>query len=344
MRQIILLLILFALKFNVVEAQMVFTFPQNDAIISDTSITFSWLNDNQTNLYVAEDSLFNTLIVSQNNILSNHYFVNGLNYNQKYFAKIVCTTTNSSEIISFYIKAMSDYSIKYWFIANSINDTTLGLVNSWSDSIQNYIVNQSNSTNKPQIIINNSLINNNNTIAFNGDDFLTGYDSFDIGHKSQTIIIFGKVTQNSGYFLAKGPYATTNSYALGIFGNGKIAYLYLDENNCTISGNYSKGSFDIITAITDRQETLNVLAVNNINLSSNNNISNSTYNHNNISNFEIGKSSSYYLNGEIAEIIALDTVLADQGLDTIYSYLRYKYVPPVNLQDSLIIDYGFQDT
>ncbi|MBO4874575.1 MAG: PKD domain-containing protein [Bacteroidales bacterium] len=247
--------------------------------------------------------------------------------------------------------------LQLWLRADSV-ELTDGKVSRWYDlSPNNYVIQQTNANARPTF--NESAINEKPALIFNGSNsYLTGGDILDLGTNSWTWIIVGKsnaIAWNRPY-IAKTLYGSeVGRYALS---SNRLIYITTNntEYNVIIPTNAIQTStWHMITWKNDRSSLKNKIYVNGALIGSssfpNYNMQNSRY-------FLIGAyngangttpQTNYYLNGEIAEIIAFNNIDSTIDCNSVYNYLAEKYFPDflepaVNLGLDILLPYGFCDT
>jgi hypothetical protein len=247
-----------------------------------------------------------------------------------------------------------------WLKADTGLMTMDSLVTSWKDisgdSSQEEII-QNDTSHSPKIRTN--VINGNSALFFDGDDFLYGGDVLDFDtSKGMTLFIVGNNHGNNGTFVAKSLFGNSSSsinrYSCIIYGYN-LQLLLQSQDIYTIETNYAYDTINILSWKIDK--TKMYLRINGItNDSTDINLTtdmNSNYQfiigaYNN-TNGQLPPREHYFLNGYIAEILIYDTALTYEQQFHVENYLRYKYFPdlyqpPIQLNDSLSINYGFCDT
>ena len=342
-------------------------YPTNGMLVSSDSIIFSWNYD--------YDILYYNLITSSSADFSNADTIPCLansislpteNYSDTTYWKVSsynhCLLSFESEPYFFRraagdIAVSTNQNLQLWLRADSVGLTN-GKVSRWYDlSPNNYVIQQSTASYMPTI--NESAINNNPALQFNGSStYLTGGDILDLGNSSWTWFVIGRVNVNqwSRPYLSKTRYGSgdnNNRYSLGssnlIFMPGPSG----TEYNVGYSSSNPANYWHSLTWENNRVNLNNTIYINN-NLKASTSFSNN--NMNSVNSFLIGgygnasgtsPNSNFYLNGQIAEIIAFNTV-NDSLRYSVNEYLVYKYFPDQNTQVSLGLDihvpYGFCDT
>ncbi|NOZ47312.1 MAG: PKD domain-containing protein [Chlorobi bacterium] len=338
--------------------------PPGDYLTVDTSLTFTWNLSEGAEYYKIQlytDVLLANLFIEENNITTKQTIVSDLIKSKRYYWRVIAYNaygdTAVSNISSFYISNPADYpNFKFWINAES--GITMGAdstVSLWADKTDNgFTLSQSTSAKRPKFTFGDEAINNRPLVRFDGvDDFFTGGNILNIGTNSRTMFIVGKSNAENGNFLSKAnvaPFFANNIYGV-LFFNNKLNYVYQDELSQTVSVSSSTNKYQVITTKTDRYNLLNQLFVNGVLKSSKSGINDASYNMSNSYRFLVGAynyvddaAETYFLDGDIAEIMIMDTVLNDDETKEVENYLRYKYTPPLNLGEDIIVSYGFNDT
>ncbi|WP_170227930.1 PKD domain-containing protein [Vicingus serpentipes] len=323
-----------------------YNYPESNSCLIENNVYFDWVTNADTSiLQISSFENFSSLIVDTTITGFSDLTVNITNSNQMYFWRVF-NNESISKVDSFYLFDIYGYSLGLWLKNDSllVVDSTNKIL-SWGDvSGNSYIFNQNDTLKSPQK--KNNQLNGYSSLSFDGlNDFLIGQDILDIGKKSRTSFV---VCKNSnvfpGYFYSKGDYASTNSYGLGFFGDGRLAHLYIDNSNKSAAKFFNNNNFTIYSTVLDRNNMMNQIRFNNLDSFSVFGIQDTSYLFDNSNSFYLGKASNFHLNGEIFEVIFFDEVLSNTEINYVHQYLRYKYTPPVNLGEDIYIPYGFCDT
>ena len=269
--------------------------------------------------------------------------------------------------LSTYSQTVSPFPTEHlqlWLCADSVQLTN-GKVSRWYDlSSNNYLIQQTTATAMPTI--NPSAINGNPALQFNGSSiYLTGGDILDLGTDSWTWFVVGKSNVNdwSRPYFAKTRYGSE----VGRYSLSSNILLYITTNNVEYNVNIPTtaipaSTWHMLTWENDRATLKNKIYVND---TLQGYASFPSYNMQNSRSFLIGAYNSsngttpqtnYYLNGEIAEIIAINKT-NDIAKNIISKYLIEKYFPEyteliaeydlgdiVTLGQDIHVPYGFCDT
>ena len=327
-------------------------YPTNGMLVSDDSIHFEWNYD--------YDILYYNLITSSSPDFSNADTIacptNRITLASENFADLTywkvtsynhCLLSFESEPYSFRktagdIAVSSNPNLQLWLRADSV-ELTDGKVSRWYDISPNqYEIVQTNANARPTI--NDNAINNNPALQFTGNKQMVGPNSLSLNNhdwtfytiaktyrltsEEQTIIGNGSVgAPGSRYRLAIDRFTTTPPTQIA-------SYLeFVKDNNFLII------SFDYSEERKHSDIYNNGVIVSHIDYSSGMGSCNGE--------FKIGaytNNTNLALNGEIAEIIAFNTV--DSTLiNQVHEYLLSKYAPaPVSLGLDIHVPYGFCDT
>ena len=334
-------------------------YPTNGMFVSDDSILFTWNYD--------YDILYYNLITSSSEDFSNADTIpcttNSITLQSENFAdttywKVIsynhCLLSFESEPYSFRktagdIAVSNNSNLQLWLRADSV-ELTDGKVSRWYDlSPNNYIIQQTDESARPTI--NGNALNGQPALQFNGTStFLNGGNILNIGNKGWAYFIVAR-KYNEQYFFSKGD--RNNGWVAAGYYNWFIGNSSMLIMNGTVINQGNGGPSNVFAIygyeLYDRTSLSNKTYLNGVlkqSININNNNANNSY------NFNIGKSHAssngyQWYSGEIAEIIAFNTV--DDSLR--YSgneYLVNKYFPEQNTQVSLGLDihvpYGFCDT
>ncbi|HOK38691.1 MAG TPA: PKD domain-containing protein [Bacteroidales bacterium] len=264
----------------------------------------------------------------------------------------VITSSDVRKLILFDYSTIANVAL--WLAADS-TDAISNKVSKWYDLSPNmFEILQDNDEFKPVILDN--ILKNKPVLDFDGiDDYLDGGNILNLGSKSNTFIfiaqgqktIFAK-SRASGY---------PNRYAFMLNLN-RIENLYHD--NILRSYVYNDISFNNLDynfyKIENQRNTsenkyylnnslIGSASINGIhNLSSEYNFLIGAYN-NSLGGVPPLVHATYgYLDGSIAELIIIDSLLSESDYALICNYLRDKYSNPVNLSYDIRVPYGFCDT
>ena len=246
--------------------------------------------------------------------------------------------------------------IQLWLRADSV-EITDGKVSKWYDlSPNNYLVQQTNASARPVVM--DSAINGHPALLFNGTSTsLTGGDILNLGTDSWTWFVVSK-NCNNNYIFSK----CISGTIAGRYGLKSNQLVYQGENNNAYNLNYSsiQDSFSFSTWINDRNTNKNYIYVNK-ELKASGNINGSfDMTTTRPVNFYIGfgsyAASSFFFNGQIAEVIAINKSNT-HITNNIHNYLIEKYFPEyidslteyeygeqVSLESDILVQYSFCDT
>lgn len=337
-------------------------YPTNGTLVSSDSISFLWNYDYDIlyyNLITSPSADFtnaDTIACSTNRITlpsetftdTTYWKITAYNHclvsfeSEPYFFR---QTTNGNLSISSYD------NLQLWLRADSV-ELTNNKVSRWYDlSNNNHLIQQTNANASPTINV--TAINNKPTIQFNGSSsYLTGGNILNLGYNSWTWFVIGKnnINENNRPYFAKSLYGSE----VGRYNLSTKRLYYVTTDNETYNVNIpataiQESSWHILIWENDREFLMNKIYVNGT-LYGSSYFPN--YDMQNTRSFLIGANNgtngtipnaNFYLDGEIAEIIALNTV--DSTLrNQVYDYLYGKYIATVSLGLDIHVPYGFCDT
>ena len=329
-------------------------YPTNGMLVSSDSITFIWNYD--------YDILYYNLITSSSEDFinadtiacpTNRITLASENFADSTYWKVTsynhCLLSFESEPYFFRktagdIAVSSNQNLQLWLRADNVelND---GKVSRWYDFSQNnYVIQQTDESARPTI--NRNALNNKPALIFNGTStYLTGGDILDLGNDGWTWFVVGQYNNgnqtgvNSPIFLGK--YDRYNGWATQpLWTLGKEIWLIFwnpTQNQLNFSSNITSNYFTFFCyEILERIKKSSTIYNNNENIISN--VYNGDFgDYSNSLSFKIGQSvmsstapNGNFLNGQIAEIIAFNTV--DSTLrNQVYDYIYTKYVATVSL-------------
>ncbi len=315
-------------------------YPLNNAQLSIQTVVFKWNISQNAQYYKIEISKFadfNTIYnsASMNAVNSPSYTLNldtGMFY-WRVTAYNPCLDSIRSEKSSFRILPLKFSRTALWFAADSGVVISNGLITQWKDiSGNNNHANQSTIANQPLLVSTNSILNNKPSINFDGtnDNFVISNTTnigsvFIISNWGTTATVFpNAVSMLSSYIahpkliLFSGAQNTSNIYTStsSLFGNN----IEINNNSTSLYSplNAYKLIFGKVATSSVQYPSLQIA----------------------------GQTSTTgrYWNGNIAEIIAFDTVLTVTEQDQVYSYLSNKYAPYVSLGYDINMQYRLCDT
>jgi len=325
--------------------------PVNNYFSSDTLIDFGWNSSAGAASYTLEystDSFLITNVYTVNNILTTTYQLN-LPTVQTYYWRVIalniCGNQMSSEIRKVILIAPAFYSgMQLWLKADSGVVLDGNNVTQWTDQSNNgNNLIQTVSSAQPLHTSNNLSLNNLPSVYFDGNDNLNGGDILDLDNHDITAVclIRSNTTATTTYFAKSDYSATPGHYALAAFGSD-FGFYY---SPYVTGPTPPDSSYFFCTVLLNRSNGLTRIRKNGSTFSTVTYTPESTYWDNTLA-FCLGSNSNgnYNLNGEITELLFYDTVLNNNQINNIESYLVYKYAPPVNLGPDINIAYGLCDT
>ncbi|MDY0217558.1 MAG: PKD domain-containing protein, partial [Bacteroidales bacterium] len=318
-------------------------YPINNSQIGNSIIQFRWNASEQAQYYrfeLSNTATFSSIIETQWLIAEdfpNTYNTIQLTNNAQYFWRIKafnpCLDSLTSSISNFHFYSPSFANTEFWFAADTGIVISNGTVTQWNDiSGKSKHAIQSTLANQPTFLPTNIILNNKPTINFDGTN-----DNFIISNSSKIGSVF--IVSNWGSTASIFPnYVSMLGSAVS---HSKFVILAGDQNkNNLYTGSVSLFSTNIKI---NNNNTSIFSPLNSFKISYGNVSSNSEQ----YSSLQIGgqtSSTGRYWNGNIAEIIAFDTVLTTIQQNNVYNYLSTKYAPSVTLGYEIKMPYLLCDT
>ena len=316
-------------------------YPQNKAILSDTSINFEWNCSGNASYYMLQlssDTMFENIIDQQvtdnTSLFSEISFIDTLYW--RIIAYNICDDSRISDTYEIYFFSPLSVPDNYlWIHADSVHSEA-GFVDTWYDiSGQNNNATQLTQDNKPFII--DSALYDKPVVRFNGsDDFMTFSSSVfpQDGRMTVFFVVIPDLSVSVGRMMANtdGSCSSTDRIMIN-FRPGQFDIYQLSQVAVLSINDLTP----VIISFTDNNLYLNSIFQSSIDISS---ICNEPTS---LGTDNISFPSNPF-KGDIAEIIIYDSVLIDTDRENIEQYLRYKYSPPVSLGPDIYIEYGFCDT
>lgn len=325
--------------------------PQNQSAIVNLNVSFLWNS--------APNAINYKVTLATNATFTSNYtespLVNSPSWNHiistpgQYFWRVIAYSAIDSTL-------SPTYTFTNFSPANSVN-TSLWLkadagvildasnkVQQWNDLSNNgYLISQNNATKRPTIV--NNVVNGYPSLAFNGNQFLSGGDILDLGFNSRSFFVIGKMASSNQTLLAKSR-AFNATFRYGIIKDGtNSAFLFQSDNNTSNYSTFNTNNYALYNAFVNRNTAKNHFSINNNSLGvssfNSNLLFESTY------RFLIGAYNNanddgevLMLNGNICEIIFSDTYDSTEILK-IKNYLKYKYSVPLTLGPDVYITNSF---
>ena len=238
--------------------------------------------------------------------------------------------------------------LQLWLRADSV-ELTDGKVSRWYDlSPNNYVIQQTTNSAMPWKY--DSVLNKLPAIAFNRSQQLVCTESFSLNNSDWTFCAVARTyKKNNSEQLIIGNGTTgsaggTNRYRLGI---DRFNTTNATPNEFNYSDYITDSTFFIFSFNYNSSSTNSNFYINSINVGYINYNAPMGYNSGKLKIGAYGSPSNYALNGEIAEIIAFNTI-NDSLRRAANEYLINKYFPehntPVSLGLDIHVPYGFCDT
>ena len=221
--------------------------------------------------------------------------------------------------------------------SNNVLQSTASFQPRWTDSI--------------------AKLNYKPALRFTGNKFMEGGDILDLRDNSRTIFVVGKMNTGSPAvtsYMAKSFFGNVPFRWAVIRENGLLSALFQGQNGpagpINAAAQTTLGNYELVTASYCRSVQPFEARVykNSAFLGIGPNIDNSSVDINSTFRFLIGayngstnNTQTFYLDGDIAEIIIYDTCLSQADIAAIEGYLYDKYSRPVDLGPDINITYGY---
>ncbi len=263
-------------------------------------------------------------------------------FNKKYI-RLILLSTLIIVFTSYYTFAQianpTDINgISAWWCADSVQQETETYVSLWNNIVNSGIsVSQPLIENSPKLIKNVEQLNNHSVLRFDGNDYLDGGNILNVGKLGQTAFVVAKSVGANGCFFAKSLAGLGNSRYYCMYENSKPTFLiqftkdYYGPIGVSRTNNYEQFS----TIIDGIQGSMSFFQ-NKIGMQTKETFQ-VAYNFVSSFNFLVGAynntsgtlppNTSYYLNGDIAELIFYERPLSNLERQSVENYLRSKYFP-----------------
>lgn len=337
-------------------------YPTNGMLVSSDSITFSWNYDYDILYYnlitspSADFSSTDTIACTTNNITlpspnfadTTYWKVSSYNHcllsfeSEPYFFR---KTTGGSDFIS------SNPNLQLWLRADSV-ELTDGKVSRWYDLSHNsFNIYGPSSTRYPDIKEN--VINGHPAITFNGTtQDLYSQNILNIGQKGWSYFIIAK-SNNDVAIISKYDRRNSDWNILPMWFIDRNRLLIREPEISIVSyTNAESQKYQLITTeLYDRINFTHKTYCNSILQDTQNHTATTSDEITNSLPFRIGRNftssvannSGVFYDGEIAEILAFDTI-SDNLRNSVHDYLYSKYIVNVSLGLDIHVPYGFCDT
>jgi len=341
--------------------------PKPQSVFLQQALTFRWdilPNAVAYHLQVSEDSSFVTTIFDTATLFTPFYTALSLPSDTQLYWRVRAfdglVFSNWSVVFSLYLLTPQTLgNMQLWVRADSgtVGGTSISQWQDFSGNSTQLI--QSDATRKPTWVP--QQLNGLPALRFDGNDYLDGGQSLELGTNDQTIlIVFNSFNANAEQFRLiqkRGHTTFTDGWSLaprGFEWNSSV----IEEggqqrgfqNGCCMND----GNYRIVSTVWDNSEAMWDMHINS-NIPSTT-VTNSgsgilngadiTQNGNKIMTVGCSWNSysdlAFFLNGNIAEIMVYHTALDSTERNLAEQYLRFKYAPPVNL-GSNYPRYGFCD-
>ncbi|MDD4236336.1 MAG: PKD domain-containing protein, partial [Bacteroidales bacterium] len=314
--------------------------PENN--VYSTEVSFKWSSSSDAIYYkliVANDVNFNDIVFEKDSIYQNSYDVEFSQIETPLYwiieAYNPCLTSNESLIGTFsYFTPESLEGLKLWLDADSV-EVIENKVSSWYDKGPNSLnAVQEIEANMPLLI--EDELNGQPVLRFNGissymqvdfNEIISQPSSIFIVYKISTEVaenivfdnfgddrfFFGRIPENQMCMNASIGYTTNVNYVDAGILPYTISTCLFDGTNSAL---FRNSSFEALGfAGNYSPEGLTIGGDRNL-------------------------SPTFFLNGNIAEILFYNEILSEQDRNLVEEYLAYKYSPKLNLGPDIIVDYG----
>lgn len=351
MRQSIVLLfsfvIIFLCSFLSIAQVNSGVYPQNKAVLSDTSFTLSWNKNTNAIKYIIQVDNSPSFIspVIYDSTASNTFSTTGLDFENKYYWRVRSFNgaySNWSVVKTFTVfNPNTVSSIGIWLDADTNIVFETGKVREWQDLSPNANdMYQYNTVLQPQW--EDSIINNKPCVHFtNILDYLNFTDTIDTLGGTLFTILRNDLGTGS-YIIGYANY--TNGP--GLFVSNTLSRFWFNGNRQVTVNYITNNDFLLISC---RQDTISygpLWESYYAHIENNNNIGDSSYTYGftfamnwlGTTNWYGGKKEC---EGYMAELIYYYDPLNDSLFELNKDYLHYKYAPPINLGYDSIVEHGF---
>ena len=326
-----------------------FVTPKNGQTFDTKTVLFSW-NPNSFaatyRLQIATDSNFSTVAYSLLTT-TNQYPLNFTDFGVYYcrfkaINELIWSPTVKIEILDM----NNDPNLISWFDANTNVITADSAVSQWGDrKLISRVATQGSVSQQPILTDLSPLLNNKKSLSFKGDFsnptylnlntpiVVTKHTFFCVrNYKSNSSIVQYLLGGNSNGFFSESIYLGTGFGSFGVEGG------LISSSKNTLNVNFSIYASTNDSLYINTKKVINTQGATSL-LSSN------------ISSIGTRPDApTLAYKGEIAEFLMFDTIVGFNKKNSIYSYLRNKYTPPINLgidtvagnslSDSITLDAG----
>lgn len=338
--------------------------PVPDDNISSNNVTFNWTTSDNASRYqieVANTPSFISPVITQS-VLQTMYTTAAIPFSTNpYYWRVaaynVCGDVVFSETRSFYKIRPDALGVQslFWVMADGAMITNANnRLSEWTDQSANaYNLAQPNNNNKPLKVDSIAQLNYKPVVRFNGAQFLNGGDVLDMRRKSRTMFIVGKSNAATASYLAKSQLSASPIRYAVFRNNGDLIYQYQQTStNFNTLSTVAFGDYEMVGTETDRLTGNTKLFRNSTLLSlSAPVLSGSAIDMDTTFRFLVGAyndatdlGQTFYLDGDIAEIIMFDTILTAQQYEAMERYIYNKYSGRLWLGNDIVIEYGFCDS
>jgi len=340
-----------------IHAQPTLVEPKSGFVTINSTVIFIWNKAEAATNYdiqIDDDSLFSSPI-QQTGLLINSYTAN-LPQFQKYYWRVRYNNAGNpspwSDVWNIELYNLpANTNLKLWLKVDAgiTNDTT-GNVLVWNDQTANgNNAIQLDTSRSPNLSNPVSLINNYKSVSFDGaNDYLriTHNSSLDLG-TAETVFFVADFVGGFGFF-SKRPDTAGNTPGIEFRKSASnLVFVHRQEapnaGNVNLNVPYPTGLNMLSMA---RNNTVGLYKKNGGYITPTIASPGSNINVNNTRPLDIGAGRNLvdYFQGAFSEILTYNTSLDSNTIVLVEKYLRYKYAPPVNLGEDILVQTGFCDT
>lgn len=322
--------------------------PKYNAYVHEPAVEFQWNSMEGAIDYtvvVANDAAFTQNIVQSPPQSGNTWTSAPVGYGLWYWKVVGFDGVNYTEsAINRFVRfdPSQNANLSFWLKADAGITLDAGnKVESWIDQSPNaYILNQSNGPKRP--IVNPSAYNSLPSVSFQGGQVLNGGDILDLGTNSRAMFVIGRMNGNDQALFAKSRAMNISNRIALIRDGTQTAFIYQEIAEKHIYSATNSNNFGLYQVSVFRNLSQNNSRLNNLNLGTNS--ITSSHNHSSNYRFLVGAYNNQnddgellFLNGDISEIVFVDTDNSGQ-IDQVQQYLKHKYNPPLDLGQDLVLN------
>ena len=299
------------------------------------STLFSWNIVNTASCYhlqIATDTSFNTLVCDVD-VYTEDTVIHGFSHPNTYYWRVKSDKTPYTYTHEFHYYFPADFSqLIGWYSADSVH-----LVNGYVDTLFDrsdkcHHVVQTAADNRPLWIPNDSTLNNQPSIYFDGNDVLVTYGNPALYAQPNTFFVVTKIMQDIRYSTIFSGKNTTYRNQLNL--QDPIVGLYAGK--VVVPPKWVNNKiYNLYYAYFNRANSFLIWFNDTLTKGDAGNNSMQM-----VSLGGIGGTGSYYLNGYIPEFVAYNQPLSFKEVSHINNYIGDKYYPQVDLEKDIYITCG----